>query len=228
MTGAQLKAARKKRGWTQVEASRRLRVSQPYLSMLERDLRTVPEMLRARLVSALDLSPVALPLKREGGWSFSEDQLAQELGSLGYSGYAYLSRPRVGWNPAELLVGALSKQDLDTRLTEALPWLAYRYYDLKWDWVVSQAKLLDLQNRLGFVVRLARGLAERKQNKEAASRLRAVEDQLRESVLAKQDTLCHSRLSQAERRWLQAERPREAAEWNVLSDLSVDQLAHAA
>jgi hypothetical protein len=45
------------------------------------------------------------------------------------------------------------------------------------------------------------------------------------SVLARNDSL--TRLTNAERRWLETERPPEAKQWNVLSDLSVQHLSHA-
>src|ERR1700675_1132159 len=64
-------------------------------------------------------------------------------------------------NPAEVLLGALAQDDLEPRLVEALPWLVLRYSTLDWSWVVREAKVRDLQNRLGFVVGLARQLAVR-------------------------------------------------------------------
>jgi hypothetical protein len=48
---------------------------------------------------------------------------------------------------------------------------------------------------------------------------------LRGLLLARTDTL--ARLTNAERRWLETERPPEAKQWNVLSDLSVEHLSHA-
>ena len=55
-------------------------------------------------------------------------------------------------NPAALLFAALKMRDLERRLSEALPWVVWRYSDLDWEWLVREAKLHDLQNRLGFVV----------------------------------------------------------------------------
>jgi len=62
MTGAQLKVARKQRGWTQAEASRRLKVTQAYVSMLEREQRPLSSRLARRASMTLLLSPVVLPL----------------------------------------------------------------------------------------------------------------------------------------------------------------------
>ena len=61
---------------------------------------------------------------------------------------------RSGWrkNPGEVLLTALAQPDLESRLTEALPWLMLKYPKLDTKWVVSQARLFGLSNRLGFVV----------------------------------------------------------------------------
>ena len=223
MTGQELKLARKKLGWTQVAAARRLGVSQGYLSMLEQGVRRVPRKLQKKLVSALDLPPVALPSFKPR--SVNGDEFAAELGALGYSGFTHVRARKVRLNPADLLLAALTSVDLDSRLAEALPWLAWRYADLDWPRVVAQAKLHDLQNRLGFVVTLGRQLAEHNGDSASALKLRNVEDLLRNSVLVRNDSL--TRLTNAERRWLETERPPEAKQWNVLSDLSVQHLSHA-
>ena len=55
---------------------------------------------------------------------------------------------------------------------------------------MQRAKLHDLQNRLGFVVALARQVAERKEQATTAATLAAVEQQLEPSRLAREDTLC--------------------------------------
>ena len=51
MTGKDLKTGREQKGWTQEESASRLGVSQPYLSLLEKGARRVPEKL-ARKASA--------------------------------------------------------------------------------------------------------------------------------------------------------------------------------
>jgi transcriptional regulator with XRE-family HTH domain len=224
MTGLELKLARKRLGWTQVTAAARLGVSQAYLSMLEQGVRRVPLKLQKKFVSALDLPPVALPVQERQS-TVRGDELAAELGALGYSGFSHVRARKVRWNPADLLLMALKNSDLDSRLAEALPWMVWRYADLDWSRVVAHAKSHDLQNRLGFVVTLGRQLAERNGDSAAAGKLQTVESMLLGSVLARNDSL--TRLTNAERRWLETERPPEAKQWNVLSDLSVQHLSHA-
>ena len=59
----------------------------------------------------------------------------------------------------------------------------------------------DLQNRLGFVVSLAREVAEREGNGPRLAALRALEATLEKSRLAREDTLGRAALSEAERHW---------------------------
>ena len=89
-----------------------------------------------------------------------EDTLALDLAALGYPGLSYL-KPKRKRNPAEILLSALSASNLESRLTEALPWVLLKFPELDWRWLVAAAKLNDLQNRLGFVTGVARRLAER-------------------------------------------------------------------
>ncbi len=46
MSGNELRELRRKRGWTQMEAAKRLGVSQPYLALLESGKRHLDERLR--------------------------------------------------------------------------------------------------------------------------------------------------------------------------------------
>jgi len=43
---------------------------------------------------------------------------------------------------------------------------------------------------------------------------------------AKEDTLCHDSLTEAERKWLRVNRPPEAAHWNLLTDMKAENLPH--
>src|SRR4029079_14915295 len=129
MTGSELKLARKKLGWTQVTAASRLGVSQGYLSMLEQGVRRVPRKLQKKFLATLDLPPVSLPL-RESQPRLDGDELASQLGALGYVRFSHVRARKVRWNPADLLFAALTSSDLHSRLAEALPWLAWRYSDL--------------------------------------------------------------------------------------------------
>ena len=127
----------------------------------------------------------------------------------------------------EVLLSALSRDELDTRLVEALPWVVLKFSDLDWQWLTNAAKVNDLQNRLGFVTGLARRLAELRGERELADLLARQELVLERSRLMREDTLCHESLTQAERRWLRKNRPAEAKHWRLLTDLTPEQLDHA-
>src|SRR6266566_582178 len=138
MNGQELRAARLRKDWTQQQTAEKLGVTQAYLSMLEHGRRPLPYSLARKAAEALHAPATALPFREDG------------FGT----GFAHL-RGRARRNPAEVLLNALNERELDTRVTEGLPWLALRYADLDWDWAVQNAKLLDRQNRLRFVVTLA-------------------------------------------------------------------------
>jgi transcriptional regulator with XRE-family HTH domain len=228
MTGDQFKAGRLQAGLTQKEAAAALGVSQPYLSQLEMGQRPVTSEL-ARLATAVyGLPATALPMPEPPSKAHLADaaQLARQLSGLGYPGFHHL-RPRKA-NPAAVVLEALLQDDLETRLAEALPWVLLRYPDLDWAWLVRHAKLHDVQNRLGFLVAVAKGLAdERPELEPAFNRLSAVEQQLERSRLAREDTLCRESMPAAERRWLKAHRSELARHWNLLTGLTADQLSYA-
>jgi transcriptional regulator with XRE-family HTH domain len=220
---------RERKGWDQAVAAPRLGVSQPYLSLLETGRRRVPEELARKAARVYGLSAATLPL--EASWErlkpADEALLAAELASLEYPRLSYL-KPRRGRNPAEILMSALAASDLDSRLVEALPWVAWRFPEMDWRWLVGAAKLNDLQNRLGFVTSVARRLAERQGDAGTATLLGEKESVLERGRLAREDTLCHDSLTDAERRWLRAHRPEEAKHWGLLTDLSPEHLDYAA
>jgi len=142
-------------------------------------------------------------------------------------GFAYL-RPRVPKkNPAEVLLSALVHDDLEARLVEALPWLLLRYWDMDVDWLVEQAKVRDLQNRLGFLVSLARRVFENPPNEDRNRALAELETALERSRLAREDTLCKTPRTDAERRWLTENRTEEAQRWNLLTDWRAEHLQYA-
>jgi hypothetical protein len=159
------------------------------------------------------------------GWNSSS--LAAGLASLGYPGFRQLSgvQPR---NPATILLAAVAAGDVEVRVVEALPWLAVQYHNLDWEWLIREAKVRDVQNRLGYVVMLARQVAEKRGDIVVASRLHQVEEILDHARLAREDTLCQESLSDAERRWLRQTRPTEASHWNLLTDLKAHLLPYAA
>jgi transcriptional regulator with XRE-family HTH domain len=225
MTGVELKSARKASSWTQAQAATRLGVTQAYLSMVERGERAVSSELASRAVKVLEVSATALPLAEYQTRSRDAGFFQTMLGSLGYPGFAYL-RSSVRLNPVELLMEALDSDDLDSRVTEALAWLPLAYPHLNWDWLTANAKLRDRQNRLGFVVELARQAAEKGGSSQVGEELAARVAKLEPSRLAKEDTLCKESMTRAERAWLRKHRPESAEHWNLLTDLTVEQLDH--
>jgi len=225
MTGAELKSVRKASSWTQARAADRLGVTQAYLSMVERGARAVSSELASRVVEVFEVPATALPLPEYKTPVHDANGFKAILGNLGYPGFAYL-RGFDRLNPALALMEALDTDDLDSRVTEALPWLPLAYPDLNWNWLVSNAKLRDRQNRLGFVVELARQAARRRGDSELEERLASWEAALEPSRLAREDTLCKESMTQAERAWLRTHRPKLAKHWNLLTDLTVEQLDH--
>ena len=225
-----LRAARGARRWSQVEAATRLGLSQPYLAMLERGQRRLTPKLALRTAKLYNLAPTTLPRsRRELPTRLDAATLARDVAGLGYPGFAYLhSRHRTPKNPGEVLLTALVQDDLESRLVEALPWLVLRYSTLDWTWVVREAKVRDLQNRLGFVVGLARQLAVRGGDERKARSLADLEAHLDLSRLAREDTLCRASLPEPERRWLAEHRPEAAKHWNLLTDWTADALRYAA
>ena len=153
--------------------------------------------------------------------------LAADVAGLGYPALSYLRSPN--WtpkNPGDVVLLALAQNDLEARLVEALPWLVLRYATIDWNPVVREAELYDLQNRLGFVVALAREFATRSGDENRASTLRRLEAQLERNRLSRQDTLCRSSLPDAERRWLVEHRSEAAKHWNLLTDWTADALRY--
>ncbi len=223
MTGRELRDARKERGWTQAELAGRLDVSQGYVCLLERAQRSVPGRLGQRLASLLNLSPSMRPLSASLA-PLEADAATRALGVLGYPGFAHY-RQRQTLNPAELLLRALRTPELDARVVEALVWVALTYPDLDWEWLTREAKVNDLQNRLGFLVTLARQVAERTGGADAAARLALPEQALGHSRLLREDAFRPS-MTEAERRWLREHRTPEAVHWNVLTNLGAGDLAH--
>jgi transcriptional regulator with XRE-family HTH domain len=231
MNGEELRGARLRAGWTQQQAAGRLGVTQAYLSMVEHGRRVLPAVLARRAVGVLHASPTALPLREDWVSPPSDnDRLRSELAGLGYPGFAHV-HGRARHNPAEVLLNALNKSELDTRVVEGLPWLAFTYADLDWDWAVQNAKLHDLQNRLGFVTTLACRLgasesSNQSTDEQRSRRLKEYAAVLDRSRLAKEDTLCHDSLTEAERKWLRVNRSAEAGHWNLLTDMKAENLPH--
>lgn len=222
MTSSALREARRERGWTQAELAARLGVTQAYVCLLERGRRMVPRRLAKKLVRMLQLPPSALPLGADPN-PLKPDEAPRALGALGYPRFAYI-RSRRRLNPAELLLRVLPAPEVDARVAEALPWMLLRYPNLDWPWLLREAKANDLQNRLGFVLAVARQLAELRGERDTAETLAAQERALEPSRLQREDAFRES-MTDAERRWLRAHRPSHAAHWNMLSTMTASELA---
>jgi len=229
MAGVDLRGRRKQRGLTQKEASERMGVSQPYLALLETGKRRLSGKLLRKAMRLYGLSPAVLPPSSNPAGSVEADQLARELAALGYPGFAYM---KSGWrkNPGEVLVAALAQSDLESRVIEALPWLLLKYPELDKGWLVAQARLRNLSNRLGFVVDLAKSVAERQDGPDSARvhSLAQLKDALCASRLADEGTLCQESLSVRERDWLRENRPDEAKFWHLLTKWRPEHLQYAA
>lgn len=216
MNLGELKQARQHRGCTQQDAAARLGVSQAYLSMLENGRRKPSPVLARKLVREYGVSPTVLPVS-DGPLNLGPDSLVRELASLEYPGFAHFRRPTRKLNPARFLLSALEQNNLEARVVEGLPWLVFRYPDMDFGWLVPQARLKNLQNRLGFCVTLARQAGGRDD-------LRNAEQELETSKLAREDSF--RELNEPERRWLREHRSEQARQWNLLSDLAPDSLRY--
>lgn len=227
MTTSWLRERRREKGWTQAQAARRLGVSQTYLSLLETGRRPLSRPLTKKAQRVFDVPATALPVGHLSAVKVADaEDVAGTLAALGYPGFTHL-KPGRRMNPAELLLAALSASNMEPRLAEALPWVVWKHLDLNWDWLLAQAKLHDLQNRLGFVVALARAVAERHHDADAVKALDRVETALEPSRLAREDTFARESMTQAERRWLRTHRPPAAEHWNLLTGLTPDHLSYA-
>ena len=222
MTGQALRQARSSLGLSQVEAAAQLGVSQPLLSLMEKGERNVTPALAKKAVARFGATAELLPVAAET--RHDDDHLAADFGAVGYPGYAYLKgQPR---NPAELLFDALDRRDLDARLVEALPWLPLQYPNMDWDWLTTQAKINNRQNRLGFVVALASKVARKNANRDVAERLSEVLKTLEEARLAKTDTLCQESWPPSQRKFAHQQRSALAAHWKLDTRLTEEDLAN--
>lgn len=218
MNGDVLLHARKRRCWTQTQAAVQLGVSQAYVALLEKGHRAVPAKLARQAVRLFQLSPALLP-PAEKHLPVTNDELVRDLSRLGYPGFAHVRGGRLK-NPGEILLAALAQPTLDSRVAEALPWLLLRYPELDSDWLVRQARLTSLTNRLGFVVDLARRVLERECEMDSP-RYRVLTHllgRLRQSRLDVEDTFCQESLSESERNWMRANRPIDAQFWHLLTN----------
>jgi len=174
------------------------------------------------------MSPSALSLSPH---SSSNTELTRQLSALGYPGFAHV-RPARRRNPAEVLLAALGKDNLEARVAEALPWLLLHYGAMGEEckkWMVEQARLRGLTNRLGFTVTLAKQVAERKgeTTSDVYQALTQLEQDLFRTRLAAPDTFCQDHLSRLQRKWLDNARPEAARQWNLLTNWQPEHLQYA-
>ncbi len=226
MTGAQLKQGRVAAKLTQVEAAARLGFTQPYLSLLERGRRAVTPAVARAATRLYGLPPTVLaPPHEPPVGPDATERLPFQLATLGYPGYGHLRKGSLV-NPAAVALSAVAADHLDGRVAEAMPWVLQRYPTLDWKWLLENAKLRNAQNRLGFLVTVARKVAERRSDRAAAQRLERIERELEPARLAAETTLCRETMPETERAWLRRHRTAEARHWNVLAGLKVDELPY--
>ncbi|MDQ6786032.1 MAG: helix-turn-helix domain-containing protein [Acidobacteriota bacterium] len=227
MNGEKILRERLSRNWEQTVAAAKLKVSQPYLSLIEAGKRPLTEKLARRAVRVFNLPPTALPIKESsdaaGKKAKAGDLLASQLASLGYPKFSHLKKTEK-INPAEVLIQALKTGDIDSRTVEALLWLAYNFADMDWSKIFRHAKLHDAQNRLGFLLSLARCAAETKSDAKKKEIFKELLATLDESKLLREDAFNRQSLTETEKVWLKKNRSRDARHWRVLSNLSAEHL----
>ena len=207
---ATLQDWRKRNGLTQVKAASLLGVSQPYLSLLEKGARPLTSALRSRM-------KMARPATSK---KFSDDYFRAKLSALGYPGFAHFTPARPKSSPDALLLAVLASSEADSRVVSALPWLVRRYArQMDLSWLVQQAKLRDLQNRLGFLLQLVGG---------DTPELSAALHELERARLLQEATLCWESMPTATREWMRANRSSLAEHWNVLTKVDADDVNNAA
>ncbi|MEP6960439.1 MAG: helix-turn-helix domain-containing protein [Acidobacteriota bacterium] len=192
---------RKRNDLTQVDAAALLGVSQPYLSLLEKGVRPLTKALRSRM-------DTAVTLKSDDS---TDDRFREQMSAMGYPPFAHLPSPRVKPNPDVLLLEVLSQHDADARVVEALPWLVRQYASkMNFPWLVRQAKLRNLQNRMGFLFQAA-GVE--------TPQFVAAAHELAPSRLLEEATLCWDSMPAATRNWVRAKRSPLAEYWNVVTTM---------
>ncbi len=227
MNGEQLLQMRISRNWEQQGAAAKLKVSQPYLSLIEAGKRRVTQKLARRAMQVFKLPPTSLPLElqSESSRTKPESLLAAQIAGLGYPKFSHLKKMRKV-NPAAVLISALKTSDLDSRIVEALTWLIFNFPDMEWSKVIETAKLYDAQNRLGFLLSLSYKSSAKPKDKNKRDLFKQLLSTLEKSRLARNDSFRRESLTETEKTWLKKNRPRDARYWRVLSNLSADHLVY--
>jgi transcriptional regulator with XRE-family HTH domain len=223
----EFKSARLAKGWTQTQAAAHLGMTQAYLNYLENGKRRLTPDLVRRATSVYGLPPQALPVADTFTPVQTDDQQMTEfLARLGYPGFSYLHPRSQKRHPFEVLLTGLAQKSLDGRVAEALPWVAMKYAEPD-SWLVGNARKFNLQNRLGFVVSLARRVAEMRSDRPRLAELTELESLLDESRLVKEDAFYRPPRTDSEREWLRKNRTEDAVHWNMLTDMRPEHLQYA-
>ena len=225
MTPHEFKAARLGKGWNQTQAAAKMQISQAHLNCLEHGKRRLtPELVR-RATAVYGLSPEVLPAPEVFTLKpVNDQQLTEMLARLEYPGFLYLPTRTRKRNPSEFLLRALSQPTLDPRVAAALPWVALKFAKAD-PWLVENARKFNLQNRLGFVVAIAKRAAET-QKYAQLSDLGELERTLEESRLVKEDYLPRPPRTESEKEWLRVNRTQDAAHWNLLTRMRPEHLQY--
>ena len=147
-----------------------------------------------------------------------------QLSALGYPGFAHIDASVAVPDAGAFLLDALSQSTLDARVAESLPWLAGRYSsDVDWRWLVSEARLRGIQNRVGFLIEVALNLDSGSSgNAFMGDALRELE----EIRLPGETTFCWESMPAPAREWMRRNRSPEAARWNVVTRMGAGGLSH--
>jgi transcriptional regulator with XRE-family HTH domain len=227
----ELQAYRAELRLTQAQLAETLGVTQAYVSQLECGARRVSARLATRLAALPKLHhlpPTVFPEESATLDSVNLD-LAADLAAVGYPGFAQQSA-RPPKNPAALIVSILRPDQVAPAVMAAVPWLLLRYPGINVRWLVDQARLNNLQNRLGFLTDLACEIARARAaagrfDEVHLAKLDALLMQLDESRLAKTGTLARV-LTPAERQFFEDHRSDRARHWNLLTGLTIAQLTY--
>lgn len=227
MKAHEFRSARLAKGWTQRQAADRLGVTQAYLNYLEHGKRRLTPRLVRRATSVYGLSLVLLPIPEPFNLAETSDQhLAEGLAMLGYPGFSYLRSRTAKKHPNDFLLTVLGQKALDARVAEALPWVVAHSAELN-SWLLENARKFNLQNRLGFVVSLARRAADNLKVSPKTDELLRFGTLLDDSRLAKEDYFYRPPRTDSETQWLKANRSDDAVHWNLLSDMKPEHVQYA-
>ena len=227
MKRGEFKSARLAKGWTQTQAAAHMGMTQAYLNYLENGKRRLTPDLVRRATSVYGLPPQVLPVADTfTPMQTDGHQMTELLARLGYPGFSYLRTRAQKRHPFEVLLTGLAQKSLDARVAEALPWVAIKYAQPN-SWLVENARKFNLQNRLGFVVSLARRVAEMRSDQPRLAELSQLESLLDESRLAKEDFFYRPPRTDSESEWLRKNRTEDAVHWNMLTDMRPEHLQYA-